>query len=74
MPRVPGQLRKKGERRGLKRNILIVPQEEFLINWLMGAQELNGKVKGDHVQASRAGGMCHNRVHQRVYVYGQNCS
>lgn len=37
-PGVPGQLRGKGKGRGLRRNILIIPQEEFLIIWPMGAQ------------------------------------
>lgn len=45
VPGVSGQLRQEGKGRCLKRNILIIPQEEFLVIWPMGAQELNGKVK-----------------------------
>lgn len=45
VPGAPGQLREEGKGRGLKKNILIIPQEEFLVIWPTGAHELNGKVK-----------------------------
>ena len=44
-PGVPGQLRGKGERSGLWGNTLLIPQEEFLVIWLMRPQEIEGESK-----------------------------
>lgn len=44
-PGIPEQLRGHRKERGLKGNILIIPQKEFLIIWPIGAYEIKWESK-----------------------------
>lgn len=70
-PGVPGQLKGKWKGRDLRRNILIIPQEKFLIIWPMGVKGVKQESKREVIMCQpHEDGMCRDgsKGNQGVHI------